>query len=89
MIARTLVVDVDGTIIATHCESKSQVDYCHRQRTIYWNGWVGSHNNEDIQAALGFGENVDALIDGSVVGGFTTLSAGDQIVVRAKANAKA
>jgi hypothetical protein len=46
-------------------------------------------NNEDIQAALGFGENVDALIDGSVVGGFTTLSAGDQIVVRAKANAKA
>jgi hypothetical protein len=42
MIARTLVVDVDGTITATHCKSKSQVDYCHRQRTIYWNGWADS-----------------------------------------------
>jgi hypothetical protein len=42
MIARTLVVDVDGTIIATHCESKSQVDYYHRQRTILLErlGWV-------------------------------------------------
>jgi sulfur carrier protein ThiS len=46
-------------------------------------------NNEDIQAALGFGENVDALADGQVVGGFTALTAGDQITVRAKANAKA
>jgi hypothetical protein len=46
-------------------------------------------NNEDIQAALGFGENVDPLVDGQVVGGFTSLTAGDQITVRAKANAKA
>jgi hypothetical protein len=42
MIARTLVVDVDGAIIATHLKSESQVDYCHRHRTIYWDRWHDS-----------------------------------------------
>jgi molybdopterin converting factor small subunit len=46
-------------------------------------------NDENIQAALGFGENVDVLVDNVVVGSYTVLSDGDEIVVRAKANAKA
>lgn len=46
-------------------------------------------NDENIQAALGFGQNVDALIDSAVVGSYTTLSDGDEIVVQPKANAKA
>jgi hypothetical protein len=43
----------------------------------------------DTQAALGFGDNVDVLLDGTVVEGFTQLSDGDHLVIRTKANAKA
>ncbi len=43
----------------------------------------------DVQAALGFGENIDPSIEGQVVGNSTFSSHGDLIVVRTKANVKA
>jgi hypothetical protein len=43
----------------------------------------------DNQAGLGYGENVDTLVEGTVVEGFTSLAEGDTIELRTKANTKA
>lgn len=45
--------------------------------------------NSTFQAALGFGANVQAVVDGAVQPDRTTLSNGDIITVETKANSKA
>lgn len=42
-----------------------------------------------IQGVLGFGSNVQALVDGQVLNGTASVSDGDVLVIETKANSKA
>lgn len=46
-------------------------------------------NDSNIRAALGFGSNVHALVDGQVQNPSTRLEDGDIVVIETKANSKA
>lgn len=46
-------------------------------------------NDSNIRAALGFGSNVQALVDGQVQNSSTRLEDGDLVVIETKANSKA
>jgi len=46
-------------------------------------------SNTGIQAALGFGSNVQAVVEGQVLRNETPLSNGDVVTVETRANSKA
>lgn len=46
-------------------------------------------SNQSVKATLGFGDNVQAVVNGSILAGNTVLDDGDVVTIESKANSKA
>lgn len=45
--------------------------------------------NQSVKVGLGFGDNVQAVVNGSILSGSTVLDDGDAVTIESKANSKA